>query len=44
MESINAEFIRMKLEQGERLRKLNETAITQIESLLGSNISDKLKS
>ena len=44
MESINAEFIRMKLSQVERLRKLNETAITQIQSLLGSDVSNRLKS
>lgn len=36
MESINAEFIRMDVVQGERLRKLNQTAITQMKSLVGN--------
>jgi hypothetical protein len=35
MESLNAEFIRMKLSQTERLEKLNLVAITQLKSLLG---------
>ena len=43
MESINAEFIRMKMTQGERLRKLNQTAIIQMKSLLGMSVGDKLK-
>ncbi|HEY9583669.1 MAG TPA: KilA-N domain-containing protein [Candidatus Paceibacterota bacterium] len=43
MESINAEFIRMNLSQGERLRKLNQTAINQIQSLLGVDVSKRLK-
>jgi hypothetical protein len=33
MESMNAEFIRMKLTQGERLKKLNQIAIQQLRSL-----------
>jgi len=33
MESMNAEFIRMKLTQGERLKKLNQVAIQQLRSL-----------
>lgn len=33
MESMNAEFIRMELPQGERLKKLNQVAITQLKSL-----------
>jgi hypothetical protein len=36
MESINAEFIRMDVTQGERLKKLNQTAITQMKSLVGN--------
>ena len=34
MESMNAEFIRMNLPQGERLRKLNAIAIQQLKSLV----------
>lgn len=34
LESLNAEFIRQCLSQSERLRKLNDTAITQMRSLL----------
>jgi hypothetical protein len=33
MESINAEFIRMQLTQGERLQRLNEIAIRQMKAL-----------
>ncbi len=33
LESLNAEFIRMGLTQGERLQKLNATAIRQLQSL-----------
>jgi len=36
LESLNAEFIRQKLTQGERLRRLNQIAIIQMQSLLGS--------
>ena len=36
MESINAEFIRMGISQRDRLIKLNQTAITQMKSLLGN--------
>jgi len=36
MESLNAEFIRMKISQTERLEKLNQTAITQLKSILDS--------
>src|ERR1017187_3707111 len=42
MESLNAEFIRMKLPQSERLKKLNQTAIAQLKSLLNSPQIDKL--
>jgi hypothetical protein len=37
MESLNAEFIRMKLTQGERLKKLNQAAIKQLKSLTGNS-------
>ncbi|MBT3817445.1 MAG: KilA-N domain-containing protein [Candidatus Magasanikbacteria bacterium] len=43
LESLNAEFIRQKLEQKERLKRLNEIAIIQMKSLLQSNIIKKLK-
>ena len=36
IESMNAEFIRMGLPQPERLRKLNQIAITQLQSLTGN--------
>lgn len=36
LESMNAEFIRMGLPQGERLRKLNAIAIQQLKSLAGN--------
>jgi hypothetical protein len=36
LESLNAEFIRMKLPQDQRLEKLNKTAIMQLKSLFGS--------
>ena len=42
MESLNAEFIRMKLPQPERLKKLNQTAIAQLKSLLNSPHINKL--
>ena len=37
LESMNAEFIRMGLPQGERLRKLNAIAIEQLKSLVGND-------
>ncbi len=37
LESINSVLIRQNLPQGERLKRLNETAIVQMKSLLGSN-------
>ncbi len=43
IESMNAEFIRMKLSQSERLVKLNEIAIIQLKSLTGNPIIKKLK-
>ncbi len=42
MESMNAEFIKMKLPQGERLKKLNTSAITQLKSLTGNTSLRKL--
>ncbi len=43
LESLNAEFIREELPQGKRLGKLNEVAIYQMKSLLGSPAVKKLK-
>lgn len=43
MESINALLIRQKLPQSERLIQLNQVAITQMKSLLESNLMKKLK-
>ena len=44
LESLNAEFIRQRVEQGERLIKLNQIAIIQMRSLIGSPGIKKLKS
>lgn len=43
LESLNAEFIKMKLQQSHRLIKLNQTAITQLKAILGNIIIKKLK-
>ena len=43
MESLNAEFIRMGLPQGERLVKLNQTAIVQMKSLMANPTLKKLE-
>ncbi len=43
IESMNAEFIRMKLPQSERLVKLNEIAITQLKSLTQNSAIKKLQ-
>ena len=43
MESINAEFIRMNISQGERLRKLNETAIVQMKALVGRGVERRVR-
>jgi hypothetical protein len=43
LESLNAEFIKMKLPQTDRLIKLNQTAITQLEAILGRTQIKKLK-
>jgi hypothetical protein len=42
MKSMNAEFIRMDLPQGERLKKLNAIAITQLKSLTANTALRKL--
>ena len=42
LESINAVFVRQELPQPERLKKLNEIAITQMKSLLTANTIKKL--
>jgi hypothetical protein len=41
LESLNAEFIRQKLSQSERLLRLNEIAIVQMKSLLGNGVVKK---
>jgi len=43
MESINALLIRQGLPQSERLVQLNSTAITQMQSLMGSTLTKRLK-
>ena len=43
LESLNAEFIRQKLSQQERLQKLNEIAIIQMRSLINSQSIKKLR-
>ncbi|OGC11344.1 DNA-binding protein [candidate division WOR-1 bacterium RIFOXYA12_FULL_52_29] len=43
LESMNAELIRLGLPQGERLRRLNEMAISQMKSLMGNTSIRKLK-
>jgi len=43
LESINAVLIRQQLQQGERLTRLNETAIVQMKSLLNHSGIKKLK-
>jgi len=42
LESLNAEFIKMEMPQKDRLLKLNETAIVQMNSLLANNTVKKL--
>ncbi|MEX2568000.1 MAG: KilA-N domain-containing protein [Cyclobacteriaceae bacterium] len=44
LESLNAEFIRMELPSGERLKKLNATAIRQMKSLASSAPTKQIKS
>ena len=43
LDSLNAEFIKMKLPQTDRLIKLNQTAITQLKAILGRPQIKKLK-
>lgn len=43
LESLNAAFIRQGLSQPERLKALNELAISQLRSLLSYNTAEKLK-
>ncbi len=43
LESMNAEFIRMNLTQGDRLKKLNDIAIIQLRSLSTNSTIKKLK-
>ena len=43
LESLNAEFIRQEIPQSERLLKLNEIAIIQMQSLLDNSSVKKLK-
>ncbi len=43
LESLNAELIRMNLPQNERLKKLHETAIIQLKSLIGLQVVKKLE-
>ena len=43
LESLNAEFIRQHISQTERLLKLNEIAIIQMQSLIGNDSIKKLK-
>ncbi len=43
LESMNAELIRLGVSQGERLKKLNEIAISQMKSLLDNASIKKLK-
>jgi hypothetical protein len=38
MEGMNAEFIHMSLPQGERLKRLNQIAIRQMQVLTSSNL------
>ena len=42
IEAINAEFIRMKMPQFERLKKLNEVDINQLQSLNGYPLMKKI--
>ena len=42
LESLNAEFIRMGLNSGERIQKLNAAAIGQMKSLIDNGAVDRL--
>ena len=43
LEGINAELIKQEISQSERLVQLNQTAISQMQSLVGSPSIKKLK-
>lgn len=43
LETMNAELIRQRIKQSDRLRRLNEIAIVQMKSLLGNPLIKKLK-
>ena len=43
IEGMNAEFIRMELPQGERLKRLNEIAIRQLQVLTAKSPIRQLK-
>jgi hypothetical protein len=43
MESVNAEFIRTHIPQNERLKRLNQTAISQLQALIGVDILKSLQ-
>jgi len=42
LESINAEYIKLQIPQDQRLQLLNQTAITQMKSLMGFDMQDRL--
>jgi hypothetical protein len=42
IESMNAEYIKLKLSQSKRLELLNKTAISQIKSLLDLDVNNRL--
>lgn len=42
LESLNSILIKQKLPQGERIKKLNEIAISQMKSLVGSGLAKRL--
>ena len=44
IESINAEYIKLQIPQNKRLQLLNQTAITQMKSLVGVKVNNRLSS
>lgn len=42
MESLNAEYIKMNISQNQRIHLLNQTAITQMKSLITNNMNAML--
>jgi hypothetical protein len=42
IESMNAEYIKLQIPQNKRLQLLNQTAITQMKSLVDTWVSNKL--